>query len=210
MKRPVFIGIGMLAFTLGAFAQGIIDLDNSTCNYGVAIDSPGNYYTGTFGMEVWELSGATGVPAGINVSPQLSSGRVAYANMVAAGFQKEATFADQAMGDPPGTFSLGNLTMPDVAPAGSQVVLALAVWNSELPSWTFALSVANATTRAGVVAFLNPTANPSIIPFPAYPTVDAGWNELGADLVMTPVPEPGTLTLAGPGVAMLLTFRRRN
>jgi hypothetical protein len=200
MKTLVLTGFLTLAFALGTFAQGSINLDNSTgVNYGVAIDSAGNYYTGTFGIEVWELSGRTSVPAGINGAFCTD----AYYTMVNDGFELEATFANQHMSDP-GTFSLGEVNMPDVTPAGSQVVIGLAVWTGSAVSWAAGLWSPDA--RAGVVAFLNPTAYASSGP-PAIPANLTGWNSVG-DLVMA-IPEPSTFALACAGVATLLTLRRR-
>ena len=181
MKTLALTGIAILAFSLVALAQGVIDLDDSTNANGVAISTAGNYYFGTFGMEVWELSGATSVPPGINIAPASGSGIAAYNAMVAAGFKKQATFVNQAM-SPPGTFTLGDLTMPDVTPAGSTVVLALAVWNTSASSWAGMLSNANENTAGGVLAFLNPTANPGISPTPE-PASLSGWTS--GDLVMT-------------------------
>jgi hypothetical protein len=205
MKRLTLTGIAALAFALGALAQGSINLDNSSgINYGVAIGAAGNYYTGTYGMEVWELSGATSVPAGIDLPPA-GSPALAYDDMVADGFKKEATFANQAM-TIPGTFSLGEVTLADVTPAGSTVVLGLAVWNTSAPSWAAMLSGAGANATGGVIAFVNPTAYASSGP-PPPPANLTGWNSVG-DLVMA-VPEPSVLALAGAGVAALLILRRR-
>ena len=181
MKTLALTGIAILAFSLVGLAQGVIDLDDSTNANGVAISTAGNYYFGTFGMEVWELSGATSVPPGINIAPASGSGMAAYNAMVAAGFKKEATFVNQAM-SPPGTFTLGDVTMPDVTPPGSTVVLALAVWNTSASSWAGMLSNANENTAGGVLAFLNPTANPGISPTPE-PASLTGWTS--GDLVMT-------------------------
>lgn len=205
MKRLVLTGIATFALALGAFAQGSINLDNSSgINYGVAINAAGTYYTGTYGMEVWELN-ATSVPAGIDGLPSVDSGVVAYNTMVNDGFIKEATFANQPM-TIPGTFSLGEVTLADVTPAGSTVVLGLAVWNTSAPSWAAMLSGAGANATGGVIAFVNPTAYASSGP-PPPPANLTGWNSVG-DLVMA-VPEPSVLALAGAGVAALLILRRR-
>jgi hypothetical protein len=204
MKKTGSTGIATLALALGAFAQGIIDLDNSQNANGVADLYAGNYYSGTYGMEVWELSGATTVPAGINLPPGSGRGIVAYFAMEADGFKKEATFADQTM--LAGTFTLGQVTLPDVTPAGSTIVLALAVWNNSAPSWEAGTTRGNFQT--GVLAFLNPTANPATVP-PSMPPALTGWTGGLGDLVLTASPEPDALALAGLGVATVLVLRRR-
>jgi hypothetical protein len=207
MKRRMLTGMAFLCIALGVFGQGSIDLDNSAyVNYGVAINTPGNYYGGTYGIEVWELSGdPTSVPPGININPTVGSGVMAYNAMVASGFVKEATISNQTMPAGSGILILGPVFMPDVTPIASTVVLALAVWNTSAPSWAAMLSTANANTRAGVVAFLNPTAyytgNPSL------PDKITGWNSVG-DLVMAAIPKPSISALAALGAAIVWAFRR--
>ncbi len=190
MKRLALAGIVTLAFALGGFAQGIIDLDNSAGNYGLCVNGSGgrNWYSGTFGMEVWELSGVSAIPLGINFGPfELfeGSGAVAYYHMVGAGFKKEATFANQATCGS-ASFCLGECDMPDVSPAGSQVVLALVAWNTSDASFSAMLARCDPNTCAGVVAFVNATGDPTASP-PGTPQAITGWDSVGANLVMMPL-----------------------
>ena len=65
MKKPAVIGLVLLGCALDGFAQGAVAVDNSLTPYGIAVNAAGNYYSGTFGLEVWELNG-TVVPAEVN------------------------------------------------------------------------------------------------------------------------------------------------
>jgi len=213
MKRLLFTGIATVAFALGAFAQGSIDLDNSAGTYGFCLNGPGqaNWYAQgqPLGIEVWELNAST-LPANINGKGNIA----AYGALASDGFKLEATLAGLTT-TYPASIVYGTVNMADVSPAGGTVVVGLAAWNTTAASWSAMVSSANANTRAGVIAFVNPTANYLATPTPTPPGIDGlpagqGWDgSAGQDLVMTAVPEPSTFALAGLGAAALLIFRRR-
>ena len=192
-----------MAFTSAVFAQGQFRLDNEVCTGGVAIVTPGGtlqYYTGTAGVEVWELNG-TPNPAIINAinSEQGWTAVSAYNLLAADGFMKETTLVGIQITD--GVINIASaINMPDVSPAASTVTVALAMWNNASSSWANMLANATAATRAGVIALPQATAN-----LPAAPPVITTWNQ---DLVWD-VPEPGWLSLAGLGAVVLWRFRGR-
>ncbi|HXP60891.1 MAG TPA: hypothetical protein VN829_10395 [Dongiaceae bacterium] len=211
IKRLALTGIASLAFAVGACGQSLIALDN-TANYNGVFEQFNNsgyssphYYAGTFGMEVWELNAAA--PPNLN-----SNGGYPYSTywtMEHDGFNHEATFANQQM-TVPGTFTLGEVLLPDVAPKGSSVVLALAVWTGSWPNWLAADTSLSPTTQDGVLAFENPTTAPATSGPPPVPAALTGWTDRVGDLVLVPIitPEPGALPLAGLGAATLLLFLR--
>jgi hypothetical protein len=179
------------------------------------LSEPQNYYPAggvyVYGLEVWELNGSI-VPPGINWVAPYNPGNavnplVAYANIESAGFRPVAAFADQLMGSP-GSFQLGEVDMPNVTPAGANVVLALGAWDSAAPTLSDALTGwANGKVAVGFIAFVNPTADYTAFPTPAPPPL-SGWT---SDLVMTTeiTPEPSAFALAGVGAAVWLLLRRR-
>jgi len=190
-----------MASLVVGFAQGIFALDDSTSIYGLAVDASGNWYSGTYGVEVWELSG-TSIPASVNLSAAPGAGVRGYDAMIAAGFAKEGTYVGQGTVGP-GYFTGTQVFMANVNPAGATVVVALAAWNTSATSWSAMLAEANPGTRAGVAAYVQPT----IIPYlnPGVPPVLA----MDHDLVMTAIPEPPGFALAGLGAVLMLFERIR-
>ena len=209
IKRLALTSTVSLAFAVGACGQGLIALDNAANDNGVLLigtyGSP-SYYTGPFGMEVWELNAA----APPNLSPYGGYPYADYANMEHDGFSHEATFANQQM-TLAGTFTLGAVLLPDVAPKGSSVVLALVVWTGSAPNWLAAeQECCSGATHGGVLAFENPTTAPTTSGPPGpVPAALTGWTDTIGDLYLIPlIPEPGALPLAGLGAATLLLFLR--
>jgi len=198
MKKIAVLSLAVFGLSVGAFAQGSIALDDSFITPGVAVDVAGSYYTGTFGIQVYELNTTT-LPGNIN-SFDGNNSPTAFANLAVDGYKLEKTITGQTMSNP-GVFSLGTANMADVSPAGSSVAVALVVWNSAATSFP-------SSGKAGVITFINPTADYTQSPTPPAPNL-TGWNSLSKDLIMTPVPEPATFALAGLGAAALMIFRRR-
>ena len=201
MKTLILSAAAALSLSLDALAQSNFALDDTPIPSGLVVNAPGNWYSGTFGMEVWELNG-TSIPAGINLGAAPGSGVLGYNAMVAAGFVKEATYANEATTPGPGYFELGLLDLPNVVPAGATVVVALAAWNTSAPNWGAMLANANPATRAGIVAFVQPTT----CIYCGNPPTPAGL-AMPQDLVLSPIPEPSGLALAGLGGALLLFLR---
>jgi hypothetical protein len=193
---------------LDASAQGTIIVDNAIANNGVADLTAGNYYTGTYGLELFYApepaggsSALTAFLSGINGL----QGLAAYNAMVADRFTAltGGEFDNQTMSD--GIIAFGQETFVNL-PAGT-VVLGLLAWTG---SGTAAAATAGnpSGVHLGVLAFPQVSVNLFGAAEPPTPfDLHSGWNSVGQDLVMGPVPGPSVFALIGVGVGAVLAFR---
>lgn len=201
MKKVVLTSLAVLGLAVGAFGQGAVQIDNNQAagylNLGAA------HYDGVFGVELWYKNSSAATDTAIN-SLNGQNASSAYALLSANGF----TLATHINPGAPGTTAvggvvsgLGQVNIPGInrAANGGSALLAIAFWTG--PGANSFLGGVN----GGVLSFNNPTADYTAVPPPAAPGLDS-WP---VDLIMTPVPEPGTFALAGLGAAALLIFRRR-
>jgi len=202
MKKTILTTLATMGLALGGFAQGSLILDNNQAAHGITMT--GGFYTGPAGVQVWYLNGSSYNLNSINGLSANPSG--AYARLSADGFTLATTFTGASIGV--GGFSLGNLQIPGVTPAGSTATLAIAAWQGA--------GSAFGATSSGVLAFYQPTVDYTAQPPPVPPDLTGalsgaatpgGFNT--TDLILVPIPEPSSFALAGLGAAALFILRRR-
>jgi hypothetical protein len=123
------------------------------------------------------------------------------------GWTLAQTYAGEDSTAIPGFIQLGELQIPGVTPAGSQITIALAMWTGAHASWSDAVNAI--AGKGGVVAMQVATVNYLAQSPPATPDISPGWDSAGSYLILTPlIPEPSSLSLVAVGLAALLARRR--
>jgi hypothetical protein len=204
MKKYISL-VALLVASGSAFAQGTITFANNaatqvrfgaTGSYSNGVAAPINLSSVEF---LWAAQGTPALPyAGGSLTAWLSANPGWEA--IAASFR--------VIGPTVGRFNAGVITANTTVPGG--IVQAFVVgWytpGGAQPSFDAALNDPLAYVGFSLPFTLD-TANPLALPTPETPTAltSSGY----AGLVVTPVPEPATLALAGLGAAAMLIIRRR-
>lgn len=208
MKKTILTIAAAASVAVSSYGQGSINVDNSSSAYGLTINSAANYYAGVYSLQVWSLNNPAYPVANINSLAGSITG-AGYDAMVAAGFSLQASFIGVNNAGNDGFIQLGAATLAGINPAGGTAAIALVAWNSNAASWALA-AASGPAARGGVVAMIVDTANPGEQPPPTPASINAPWDAAGVDLIMSQIPEPTSMALAGLGIAGLLAFRRRS
>ncbi len=218
MKTTLLTTLATMGMAVNVFAQGEINLNNTTCNGGIVINGTSGsslsglgYLTGgaAGGLEVWFLNGTSFNVATVNqYNVGGGNSAAAYAALSANSFTLATHFNTVPGGITLGAFQLGLLDMASVSPAGSKVTLAIAAWDGSGGAFSGA-------DHSGVLAFAMQTIDYTSITPPTAPNLKDGVASTDGfnanDLILNPntqVPEPSTLALSGLGAAALLIFGR--
>jgi len=220
MKKTIITTLATSAISLSALAQGSLNVDSGVSNDpGVTTQganagsttSATTYFTGTISLEVFALASATqaqlnSINAFINTA---NGGNAALVLAESDGFTEVSTTTPggSTVGAVTGGISGGSFVFAPSTVGLSSGVTA----NSTEALLLYAVAVGGANAGwSGVVAFDNNTGgNLNATPQPGTPVALLGWGALNQNLVLSPVPEPTTMALAGLGSLSLFLFRRK-
>jgi hypothetical protein len=216
MKKITLTIAALTTVSLSAFAQGQVGFVNALAN-GYVIESDASHTATSdtlyvqapdFTAQLWALSGpTTTVPADVD-----SYGYISPLLLTTDGFSLVS--GSTTIGSAGAFSATQNVNVPGTV--SGNTVLAVVCWSGEWAN--LATAIAN-NAYVGALAFVNPVGPAS--PTPYQGDISTGWNSLlnsplsaansgNEDLILTSVPEPTSLALAGlGGFGMLMALRRK-
>jgi len=181
--KKILLTIAASGLTVGAFAQGIVNLENAAgSGYVTLLSSSGQQAAaGSYQVALLWNNGTSFVQIG-------------------------SVYQTSAASDGPGYFYGEAVTVPTYAATGTFEVEA---WQGNFASYAAAAN-GGATEHYGQSAsFTSAEGNLSTTPPGLAANITAGAGAWSGNLILVPVPEPATIALGGLGAAALLLFRRR-
>lgn len=210
MKRKILVTIAAAGLTASVFGQDVV-LDNLGNSGSISATSGGLVYTPLGSYPYSNHPGGSVLFDGGNYDLGVTVyGGSSAGSMSLIGTYTPANDPKGFTGAGLGLFELGPgdvaVTVPGVAPGGIAWI-ELQMWDYDSPYATgtfqsYAAALAH-LDNADSVIFTNPTSNPGGSP-PMPPPGLVGMPSVDMELI----PEPGTLALAGLGLASLLALRR--
>jgi hypothetical protein len=223
MKKTLFALAAIVGVGVSAYSQGVVVVGNSFINSDVVdynaantvLTGSANYTpASSFTAQLWYTAATTQPTPSSLGADQYGYLSLSQFNTAASGL----TLADTLTGSG-GSFEDPNGVLLSGTTGGAAATLVLVAWTGSYANLAAAVS---GGADVGIITFSNPTAIGTSDPNFYYLT---GWDALtpspaaaaynsttfgGSDLVLSPVPEPTSLALAGlGGFGMLMALRRK-